>query len=406
MSEFELVRAALIAIAVATVLVPNAFLAGLALASLGRRRSAARTNDRRLRLAVLIAAHDEERGIVETLAAIGASAGGDVRTHVVADNCVDATATVAAGAGACVHIRSEPTRTGKAAALNWLSAEVLREDPAAEAFVFIDADTRADPGFFDGIRAAFAGGADVVQAANLVLPGEAALTRLRELAFHLKCELRPLAYERLGLSAGIHGNGMSFRRSIAERYRWNEGFVVEDGEMHLRLVSDGIRVRFAPGAVVRSSMPHEFRAAAGQALRWERGKSDLFRAAGRAMRDGIVRRDVALVVAAADAMIPPLSFLIASSVAVVLAGLATGDARLTVIGVTAVAGTTAYLARGAALARIAPRAYVGIVAWAVPYVVWKVAIYLGALAGSGRGRWAQARPALTTFAPAEATEAK
>jgi hypothetical protein len=124
------------------------------------------------------------------------------------------------------------------------------------------------------------------------------------------------------------------------------------------------------------------------------------------MRDGITRRDIGLVVAAADAMIPPLSFLIASSVAVVLVGLATGDARLTGIGVAAGAGTTAYLARGAALARIAPRAYVAIVAWAVPYVVWKVAIYLGALAGWGRGRWAQARPALTTLAPAEATEAK
>ncbi|HEY8824126.1 MAG TPA: glycosyltransferase family 2 protein [Candidatus Limnocylindria bacterium] len=407
MSDFELARGALIAIAAATVLLPNVFLAGLALASFGRRQAAARTNDGGLRLSILIAAHDEERGIETTLRAIAAFAGSDVRAHVVADNCVDATATVAAAAGACVHVRSDLTRTGKAAALNWLSAEVFREDPAADAFVFIDADARPDPGFFEGLRAALAGGADVVQAVNLVLPGDAALTRLRQLAFHLKCELRPLAYERLGLSVGIHGNGMSFRRSVAERYRWNEGFVAEDGEMHLRLVSDGIRVRFAPDAVVRSAMPHEFRAAAGQALRWERGKSDLFRAAGRAMREGIVKRDVALVVAAADAMIPPLSFLIASGGAVLIAGLATGDARLAFVGLAALAGTTAYLVRGAALARIAPRAYVGIVAWAVPYVIWKVAIYLGALAGSGRGRWAQARPVLTTLAAAaEATEAK
>ncbi|HEY8785678.1 MAG TPA: glycosyltransferase family 2 protein, partial [Candidatus Limnocylindria bacterium] len=304
MSGLELVRVAFITIAAATVLLPNVFLAGVAVASLGRRRPSER-DERRLRLSILIAAHDEERGIVDTLAAIAASGGDDIRTHVVADNCIDATAAVAARAGGCVHIRSDSARTGKAAALNWLSAEVLREDPAADAFVFIDADTRPDPGFFEGLRAAVAAGADVVQAANLVLPGEAPLTRLRELAFHLKCELRPLAYERLGLSVGLHGNGMCFRRSIVERYRWNEGFVVEDGEMHLRLVSDGIRVRFAPSAVVRSAMPHEFRSAAGQALRWERGKSDLFRAAALAMLKGIVKRDIGLVVMAADAMIPP-----------------------------------------------------------------------------------------------------
>jgi hypothetical protein len=166
-------------------------------------------------------------------------------------------------------------------------------------------------------------------------------------------------------------------------------------------------VRFAPEAVVRSSMPHEFRAAAGQALRWERGKSDLFRDALRAMLNGIARRDVALFAAAVDAMVPPLSFLIASSAAVVVAGWVAGDPRLAVVGLAAVGGTTAYLARGAALARIAPRAYVGIIAWAVPYVAWKVAIYVGALAGSGRGRWAQARPAVTGLAAAaKATEAK
>ena len=406
MSGLEIVRVALVTVGAVTVLLPNVFLAALAVASLGRRRAQER-DERSVRLSILIAAHDEERGIPDTLAAIAAAGGNEIRTHVVADNCTDATAAVATRAGACVHIRSDSTRTGKAAALNWLSAEVLREDTAADAFVFIDADARPDPGFFDGLRAAVVAGVDVVQAANLVLPGDAPLTRLRELAFHLKCELRPLAYERFGLSVGLHGNGMCFRRSIIERYRWNDDFVVEDGEMHLRLVSDGIRVRFAPDAVVRSAMPHEFRAAAGQALRWERGKSDLFRAALQAMRDGIVKRDLALVVAAADAMIPPLSFLIASSAVVAVAGLLTRDGLFASIGLAALAGEAAYLARGAALARIAPRAYVGLTRWAIPYMGWKVAIYLGALAGWGRGRWAQARPTLGRLTPAaETPEAK
>jgi len=159
--------------------------------------------------------------------------------------------------------------------------------------------------------------------------------------------------------------------------------------------------------VLRSTMPERFAGAGGQALRWERGKGDLFRGAAGLAVTGLARRSPTLVVAGLDAMIPPLSFLIASSAVVLVAGLATSDGGLAAIGLAALAATATYIARGAALARIAPRAYAGLVTWAIPYVAWKVAIYLGAMAGWGRGRWAQARPALTTLTPAaEAPEAK
>ena len=404
MSPVELVHVTLIAVAAVAALLPGIFLATIAIASLGKRRvvPALVTRDAPM-IALLIPAHDEAHELERTLKAIAGSLDAGIRVHVVADNCNDATASVGFAGGACVHVREDRSHGGKAAALNWLTAQVLREDPDVDGIAILDADARPDPGFFDELRRELASGADVVQAANLVQTSDAPLTRLRDLAFHLKCEVRPLGYDRLGVSAGLHGNGICFRREIAVRFRWDDRSVVEDGELHLRLVRAGLRVRFAPRAVVRSTMPDRFVGAAGQALRWERGKGDLFRDAARLAIRGIARRSPTLVVAGLDAMIPPLSFVIMTGVLAAAAGIAIDDPLLGAAGLLALAGTAVYVARGAALARIAPRAYVGLIAWAIPYVSWKVAIYLGALAGSGRGRWAQARPALTTLSPAAQT---
>ncbi len=390
-------------IATVTLLVPSLFLTGLALATLGPSARRAK-GQHPWRLAILVAAHDEENSLGATLDAISAAADDQVAVHVVADNCVDATAAIAATAGACVHRRDDSSRKGKAAALNWLAARTLSEDLSAEAFVIVDADTHIEPGFFAALRERLSSGAQVVQAANLVRVSPAPLSRLRDLAFHLRCELRPRAFERLGVSAGLHGNGMCFRRTVLERYAWNERSVGEDVELHMRLVADGIRVRFAPVAVIRSTMPERFDGAAGQALRWERGKIDLVLAGVRLIVGGIVGRRLAPIVIGYDATIPPLSFLFAVSLGVALAGAAIGDAELAVIAAASVTGCVAYVARGLRLARVGPRSLVRMALWAIPYIAWKTMIVGQALAGAGRGSWAQARPVLTLVTPARGPE--
>jgi cellulose synthase/poly-beta-1,6-N-acetylglucosamine synthase-like glycosyltransferase len=292
-----------------------------------------------------------------------------------------------------VHERVDPARLGKAAALNRLTLEVLAEDGDTGAFVFLDADARPEPGFFEALRRGVALGAKALQAKNLVGDARAPLARLRELAFHLKCELRPIAYERLGLSVGLHGNGMCFTRELLERYPWNERSVVEDGELHLRLVRAGVRVRLAPGAVVRSPMPETFRGAAGQAVRWERGKFDLMKDALALFFAGLASRRIAPLAAAWDVLIPPLSFLVAASAGVTALAIAIGDTALLAVGFVSVAGCGMYVARGLSLARIGPGALGGLALWSVPYVTWKLVVIVRTMFGSGRGKWIQARSA-------------
>ena len=383
--------AILLALATVILLVPSTALAILAIASLRRVVAAsAHWSERGPALSVLIAAHDEESVIGPTLDAI-TGVDPTVLVHVVADNCSDRTAEIARAAGACVHVRHDRLRTGKAAALNRLTAEVLVEDRSAHAFVFLDADARPEPGFFDGLRALVSHGAQAVQAKNLVLATNAPLTRLRQLAFHMQCDLRPRAFEALGLSAGLHGNGMCLSREVLRRYVWNERSVGEDGELHLRLVRAGIRVRFAANATVRSPMPATFREGEGQAVRWERSKVDLVSEGLGLMRLGVATRRIDAMVAGFDVLIPPLSIHIAAGGALTVIALMTRSAPFLAVSLMSLAFTGIYIARGLALARLDARALAGLITWAMPYVAWKVALFSRTMLGAGRGQWAQAR---------------
>jgi cellulose synthase/poly-beta-1,6-N-acetylglucosamine synthase-like glycosyltransferase len=70
-------------------------------------------------VAVLIPAHNESAGIKFTIEDIKQQLGSRDRLVVVADNCTDDTAAVAAASGAEVSIRNDTTKIGKGYALDW-----------------------------------------------------------------------------------------------------------------------------------------------------------------------------------------------------------------------------------------------------------------------------------------------
>src|SRR5262245_49258519 len=73
----------------------------------------------RQRVTVLVPAHDESRGILATIEGIKAQLVAGDRIIVVADNCTDDTAAVAAAAGAEVIERHDRTSVGKGYALDF-----------------------------------------------------------------------------------------------------------------------------------------------------------------------------------------------------------------------------------------------------------------------------------------------
>jgi hypothetical protein len=342
------------------------------------------------RFAVLVPAHDEEPVLARLLDSLAALDYPPelVRVCVVADNCTDGTAALARARGALVYERRDPARLGKGFALAWLLAELERTGQRFDAYVIVDADSVLSPNFLRAMNRRLEAGARTVQAYYAVLPvrGTAA-ERLREAALALVHYLRPAGKAALGLSCGLKGNGMCFDRSVVERFGWPVAGLAEDVEMHLLLVAAGVRVAFAPEAVVRAEMPSTLGGAGGQNLRWEAGRlTALRRQVWPLVRRGLARRDVAALDAALEQLVPPLS------VPVLLAGLGLVGGvllRAPVVADTA-AALLALLAlhvlAGLLLARVSGRVYRSL-AMAPLYVAWKAAIYGRAVLGRAERRW-------------------
>jgi len=373
------------------VVLPSAYLAFLAAVTMLPRRNALdEAPAKGTRFAILVPAHDEESVIGRTVTRLleldyppEAFA-----IHVVADNCADATAAVAQRQGACVHERNEPSRRGKGAALNWLVDQVTAEDPHVDAYVVVDADSELSSDFLCVMARHLRAGRRVVQALNLVdVRDDRPLVRMRELAFELGCHLRPLAYELLGGSSGLFGNGMCISASICREFRWSESSVVEDAELFFRLVRAGHRVALASGARVRSVMPTTFRDARSQALRWERGRFDYMLDAARLVWTGVSRRDPNALFGGLGSLNPPFAHLVLASALGLAAGAVSGSTGLVVLGAVSTCCLLLYALRGAALGEMSPATILRILLWAPLYSVWKVWVVALAAVGVGRGQW-------------------
>ncbi len=102
-------------------------------------------------VAVLMPAHNEEVVIEASLAAITELIPAE-QVFVVSDGSTDATVSLARAAG--VNVTETPTNVGKAGALQH-AIEEFDLVPRFKAVLFLDADTRLDPGYFEAALPVF-----------------------------------------------------------------------------------------------------------------------------------------------------------------------------------------------------------------------------------------------------------
>ncbi len=361
---------------------------------------------------LLIPAHDEELLLADVLDKLRGLQYPERqrRVVVIADNCSDRTAEVARAHGAEVLERRAPDRRGKGYALEWAIRKLLAEEnragerasgrageasPAFDAVVVLDADSELCEEFLHEMNAALEAGAEVVQGRYDVLNAkEAWRTRLMACALALAHYVKPLGRTHLGLSDGLKGNGMCFSRGVLERVPWSGASITEDIDYTLRLARAGVRIAFAPGAVVRAQMPTGGRQAASQRRRWEGGRYGLMRQAVSLLLVGLRQRHPALVDRALELLIPPLvelftlpTLCVAGSV-LWLAGSPHSDAaRLAVWAWCIVLAVEAlYLLIGLRVARV-PWAVASSLLFAPAYAAWKLALYPGMVFGRGVRSW-------------------
>jgi 1,2-diacylglycerol 3-beta-glucosyltransferase len=346
-----------------------------------------------LRFDIIIPAHDEQAGIAKSVRSLlDVDYPAELRhVIVVADNCTDVTARLAEEAGARVITRNDTERRGKGHALERAFADVLQR-AWADAVVVVDADTSVTPNLLWEFTRALRNGAQAAQAHYGVRNPDASWrTRLMAIAFTLFHGVRSLARERLGLSAGLRGNGMAFARDLLARVPHDAYSLVEDVEYGIKLGLVGARVWYVGDAEVAGDMVEGEKQSRSQRRRWEDGRRAIKRNfAGRLLAQGLRNRNAMLLDLACDLYVPPLTRLVMASVA----GLALTTTLALAWSVSwwaslpwAFSGAclALYVVRGVMLSRTGWRGWLALL-WAPVYVVWKVVL---ALRGSGNksGEW-------------------
>ena len=279
----------------------------LTAASFFRSRHRSPEPSKRLpQIAVVIPAHNERESIgrcldslsrcrrIQELAAV----------FVVADNCTDETAAIARAAGAEVMERNNTRLRGKGHALHFAFERLINR--CFDAFLVIDADSEVDRGLIEEFAKAFDRGADAVQCSYQVSDPEKS-PRL-DLALRAFNVVRPRGRSRLGLSAGILGNGFALWRRVLETVPYTADSIVEDLEYHLNLVTAGVRVEYLETTWVRGAMPVSESGQASQRARWEGGRLGMLRQRGAWLAQQVLCGRMRYSEALLDLLTLPLGF--------------------------------------------------------------------------------------------------
>lgn len=260
------------------------------------------------RFAILVPAHDEEPVIADTLDSLNKIAYPrdlfDI--IVIADNCSDETAAISRGAGAVVFERFDATRLGKGYALRWCLDQIVDAPKRYDAFTVIDADTVVSSNLLTVMNAYLEDGSECIQCSDMVAPQPGTWSpEMTRVAFILHNHARPLGKLAIGCSSGLNGNGMCFSRKLVKTMPWNTYSRVEDLERYLGLAIDGIRVQFAPEAVVRAIMPSTPANAESQRRRWEMGRFPIIaKYAGPMLAAAFRKRSIMILDALIDLVTP------------------------------------------------------------------------------------------------------
>jgi cellulose synthase/poly-beta-1,6-N-acetylglucosamine synthase-like glycosyltransferase len=264
----------------------------------------------RQRLAVLVPAHNESTGLLPTVADIKAQLQASDRLLVVADNCTDDTASVAAAAGAEVIDRTDPDRKGKGYALAW-GIRHLGADPP-DVVIVIDADCRLADTALERLATACAVTNRPVQSLyRMSAPVNSPINfRVAEFAWNVKNKARPLGLAALGLPCQLMGSGMAFPWDVIRSADLASGSIVEDLKLGLDLALAGNPPVFRPFPGVTGVFPLSSEGARTQRLRWEQGHLGIILTTlPRLIAVALRHADVNLFALAIDLAIPPLSLL-------------------------------------------------------------------------------------------------
>jgi cellulose synthase/poly-beta-1,6-N-acetylglucosamine synthase-like glycosyltransferase len=261
------------------------------------------------RVTVLVPAHNESTALLPTLADLRTQLRTTDRLLVIADNCTDDTAAVAAAAGADVITRIDPERRGKGYALAAGLQHILNDPP--DVVIIVDADCRLAEAAVDRLTSLCTTINKPVQLLYLMIaPANSPINfRVAEFAWRVKNWARPLGLYALGFPCQLMGSGMAFPWQVIHQADLANGSIVEDLQLGIDLALAGTPAVFCPYPGVTSQFPYSREGAQTQRRRWEQGHISLIPTALSLVCAAFTQRNFGLLALALDLSIPPLSLL-------------------------------------------------------------------------------------------------
>jgi cellulose synthase/poly-beta-1,6-N-acetylglucosamine synthase-like glycosyltransferase len=270
-----------------------------------------REGGERRSVAVLIPAHNESLLLASTIRSILPQLMEHDRLLVVADNCSDDTADIAATEGAEVVVRTDGQRRGKGYALD-AGVNHLRSAPPSVVLI-VDADCRVSDGTVDRLVRASCATNRPTQALYLMqaAPDAPAPMRVAEFAWLVKNKVRAEGLNRLGLPCHLTGAGMAFPWAVLSKTPLATGHIVEDLRLGLELARNGSAPMLCRGTLVTSQFPSSSAGVKTQRTRWEHGHLSVISREGAGFFvDALGARNWKLLAMTIDLCVPPTALLV------------------------------------------------------------------------------------------------
>ena len=230
------------------------------------------------RFAVVIPAHNESVVVANLLDSCHALDYPSelVDLYVIADNCTDNTAAIAASGGATVIERHNSAERGKGYALDYAFRWIHARKKPYDAFVIFDADNLVDPDFLNVMNAHLIRGDEVIQGRmDVKNPTDTWVSATFALSVWFTNRFWFLSKYNLGFSSVLGGTGMCISSALVQEIGWGATTFTEDLEFTMKALSRGIKTAWAHNAICYDEKVQTFAASWTQRKRWVQGQTSV-----------------------------------------------------------------------------------------------------------------------------------
>lgn len=247
------------------------------------------------RFAILIAARNEESVIAQLIDSIKAQHYPSrlIDIYVVADNCTDNTAKVAAENGATVFCRFNKTYIGKGYALKFLLDNIDKNFKLStyDAFMIFDADNLLDENYVSEMNKMVSQGHRIITSyRNTKNYGDNWISAGHGLWFARESQYLNRPRFNLDSSCAVSGTGYLFCYDVLKKYGgWHFFLLTEDIEFTMHSIVNGEKVAYCESACFYDEQPTRFMVSFRQRMRWSRGTLQVFHRYGRQVIAGMFK---------------------------------------------------------------------------------------------------------------------